>query len=703
MLSTSLNLRLLTRSCGLGRLAALLRHHGNRWSPNRVGIACWTFAMLAVLFQPQTLAAAEEIKSGWLNPFAWTESDRSSKDKETSVDKEESRFKKVATKLNPFHLPDDGPAIAPAVKVAEHKKPAGKSSAGWNPFRWSNAPADQADASTGATERVGSGGLAATQIGSIPQSQSFQQLPPVDAGSVNQTAYQYGHQQWPVGDTRANAQQSSETDLPNPFAWSNAAPPTSVSIHPPSMSSIAEKARQPWQWTNSLQGRGKPQGITAPELPSIRGAIVKALQWSDQPEETPESLAASNIPPAKASHEELVEWERDHLPWIRPFYWADLDASELAQRRELASSQSSTVEGEIPFQSGVPAGFIIATDNPTNQVSPVAAMFQGGEVLPQPGVQFPDGSSNAEEDPFAGGEKEDLDGEGKGTLAEAESLGEAPVDNSLQFLRADTVLLKPGQFQFDYGFTYSKFDTVLPVIVTSGPTSSVELADFHIRELRVPLEIRYGLARRVQVFVNVPFGWVNTEFSIPGFEDFENDGGLGDIVFGSSILLRDNDPCNKPDTILTLSAVAPTGDEPFTPAGLSPSSPTLGGGTWSLGANMLFIQNYDPVVVFYGFGTRQHFEGEINGQDFLPGGEYNYQFGVGFGINRHVTFSTRFNGAYVTEADLNGQRVRGTIQEPMVLSMAMTVAKNKKLVEPFIDFGLTDDATDARFGITWTR
>jgi hypothetical protein len=39
----------------------------------------------------------------------------------------------------------------------------------------------------------------------------------------------------------------------------------------------------------------------------------------------------------------------------------------------------------------------------------------------------------------------------------------------------------------------------------------------------------------------------------------------------------------------------------------------------------------------------------------------------------------------------------------MTLTLAMTVAKCKKLVEPFIDFGLTDDAVDARFGITWTR
>ena len=284
--------------------------------------------------------------------------------------------------------------------------------------------------------------------------------------------------------------------------------------------------------------------------------------------------------------------------------------------------------------------------------------------------------------------------------SEAESIGEAPVDNSLQFLRADTVLLDPGEFQYEYGLIYSKFDFDFPIVL-GGPT--VANADFHIREMRVPLEVRYGLARRVQLFVNVPFGWSNTELNFPGFEDFENDGGLGDIVFGGSFLLRDNDPCNKPDAILTLSSVAPTGNEPFTPAGVSPSSPSLGSGVWSMAANLLFIQNYDPVVVFYGFGTRHSFEGELDNRDFKPGGEYNYQFGVGFAVNRHITFSTRFNGAYVSDVRLDGDRVPGTTQEPILLSLAMTVSKNKKLIEPFVDFGLTDDATDVRFGITWTH
>ena len=41
-----------------------------------------------------------------------------------------------------------------------------------------------------------------------------------------------------------------------------------------------------------------------------------------------------------------------------------------------------------------------------------------------------------------------------GSLAEADLLCEQPQDNRLQFLQADTVLLEPGEVQFDIGVAY---------------------------------------------------------------------------------------------------------------------------------------------------------------------------------------------------------------------------------------------------------
>ena len=285
-------------------------------------------------------------------------------------------------------------------------------------------------------------------------------------------------------------------------------------------------------------------------------------------------------------------------------------------------------------------------------------------------------------------------------IIEAETLGAEPEDNySLQFLRADTVLLSPGEMQFDYGFTYQLLDIDIPVVNSS---SLVELARFRQRELLTPLEVRYGFTRKLQLFANAPFGWSNVELNWSEVEDFENDGGFGDLTFGGTFLLREGNHCCS-DIVWTNACTAPTGLDPFVPITGVPNAPSLGNGVWSLSSSLLFIRTYDPLVVFYGFGTRQSFRRDVNGQDFEPGQEYNYQMGVGFAVNSKVTFSTRFSGAYVTEARFDDERILGSIQEPMVVQFALTVAQCKGLVEPFVDFGLTDESIESRFGVIWTR
>ena len=127
-------------------------------------------------------------------------------------------------------------------------------------------------------------------------------------------------------------------------------------------------------------------------------------------------------------------------------------------------------------------------------------------------------------------------------------------------------------------------------------------------------------------------------------------------------------PCNwprRPQTslyvIANISATAPTGGDPFTAAvGLAPTAPSLGQGFWSVSGSLLCIKPYDPIVFFYGIGTERFFEREFLGLEIRPGAQYTYNFGVGFAVNERVTLSTRFNGAYVEELEVNGERRFGT-------------------------------------------
>ncbi len=290
------------------------------------------------------------------------------------------------------------------------------------------------------------------------------------------------------------------------------------------------------------------------------------------------------------------------------------------------------------------------------------------------------------------------------SLAQADKLGNKPEDNTLEFLRTQTVLLKPGDSQCDVGLNYFFTDTSFPVLLTDG-TNIVGVTDasFRVRQLTVPIEYRTGLTKRVQGFIGAPIGWSNTQLTFAQFEDFRNDGGLGDLNFGLTMQLKDA-AVDCPYWVATVSGTAPTGGDPFTGiAGLAPSAPSLGQGFWSLTGTLLFIQPYDPVVLFYGLGMEHFFPHDYIGAEFNPGNQYNYTFGVGFAVNDRVTLSGRFRGTYQDEIEVNGRRILDTNTEPISLRFSATISRPcDRIVEPFVEFGLTDAATDVFFGVTWT-
>jgi hypothetical protein len=309
------------------------------------------------------------------------------------------------------------------------------------------------------------------------------------------------------------------------------------------------------------------------------------------------------------------------------------------------------------------------------------------------------------DDEAADGESAGEGTDGEGGLAEAEQLGREPEDNTLEFLRTETVLLKPGDTQCDVGLNYLLTETEFPILLADDMANivGVDEVSFRIRELTLPIEYRMGLHPRVQGFIGAPIGWSNTQLTLDTFEAFQNDGGFGDIDFGLTMQLHEA-TANKPYVIANISATAPTGGDPFSAAvGLAPTAPSLGQGFWSVSGSLLCIKPYDPIVFFYGIGTERFFEREFVGLEIRPGAQYTYNFGVGFAVNERVTLSTRFNGAYTEELEVNGERRFGTNAEPMSIRFSATISQPcDRLVEPFVEFGITDDAVSSFIGVTWT-
>jgi hypothetical protein len=431
--------------------------------------------------------------------------------------------------------------------------------------------------------------------------------------------------------------------------------------------------------------------------------------------------------------------------WLQPFYQTNSAPSSAAgQVNRTARDAAWTAAFLHPFTStasdetvagpqALPAppkllverswdeGWIIrfpSVSNPFLQTQDAARMGAAGagdarlvaflqDQVPEPAdLDAATGESTAQPD---AADESLLAGQGAGeqgpqALADAEQLGREPEDNSLQFLRTATVLLNPGESQCDVGLSYLLTENDFPLLLIDG-MDIVGVADarFRVRELTVPTQYRLGLTKRVQGFLSVPVGWANTQIAVANQEAFENDGGLGDISFGATMQLVDA-TANSPYWVATVASTAPTGGNPIVgTVGLAPSAPSLGQGFWSMSGNLLFIQPYDPVVFFYGLGMEYFFPHDYIGREFQPGKQYSYTFGVGFAVNERVTLSSRFRGSYVEEIEVDGARIFGSNAEPMTLRFSATVSKPcDRIVEPFVEFGLTDDSVSAFFGVTWT-
>ncbi|MGD9724692.1 MAG: hypothetical protein AB7O59_20660 [Pirellulales bacterium] len=285
---------------------------------------------------------------------------------------------------------------------------------------------------------------------------------------------------------------------------------------------------------------------------------------------------------------------------------------------------------------------------------------------------------------------------------EPQTFGQAPVSNALQFLREQDVLLEPGDWQFDTGFAYTLFDDDFPFAVLDGGGNVVGVIQGHIRDrlIYTPLAVRYGWSTNVQLFAALPTGISATQFSVIGDSVTQTTGGIGDLTAGAQLHLL----CGEetfPDVVATLAVTAPTGDF-NAPVGSVIPGAALGQGFWAFGAQLLFINRYDPVIAFYGVGYRHLFEREFDQVLFAPGEQFSYQFGVGFAPNDRVTLSTTFFGFFISNALADRTQILGSNVEPMSLRFAATIVRHEHIVEPFVQVGMTDFAPAASFGVTFT-
>ena len=277
-----------------------------------------------------------------------------------------------------------------------------------------------------------------------------------------------------------------------------------------------------------------------------------------------------------------------------------------------------------------------------------------------------------------------------------EPLGEAPEDNSLLFLRRSTPLLEPGRMAIDYGFRYSWRE--FPGL-SLLPDGSLTTGRVRTRKLTHPLGIRYGLNRRTQLLLNVPVGLAILDRADIARQEATSVYGVGDISFGFNYLLQ-NGSGECPSVIAGFNVIAPTGAHPFE---ASPGPAALGSGFWGVGGSLFVIQQYDPAVVFGGVSYAHQFDRDYLGLTFDPGEIASWSLGAGFAVNSDVTFTSSFQGSYTAKLRANKRSIPNSAAEPMTLrfSLVLTGCKHR-VIEPFVNVGLTPDAPDVDVGVVVT-
>lgn len=291
-----------------------------------------------------------------------------------------------------------------------------------------------------------------------------------------------------------------------------------------------------------------------------------------------------------------------------------------------------------------------------------------------------------------------------GSFGEVEKLGDAPPSSTLEFLRQQAILLKPGQCQFDWGLNYTIFDVraALPEVDSHGNIVGVANERERLQLISIPFAVRYGICDGLQCYVNAPLGWSNTESTADDGQSLTNNFvGLGDLSAGFNCQIMKGCGAYVPDVIASVGFIAPTGHATFATSLLAPNS-ALGQGFWDITCSILAVHTIDPVVFYYGGGYVHRFDASFGDNlDVDPGQEFDYVFGVGFAVNPWVTISGTFIGNYLTRFGVNDVSIPGSDLDLLRFRVSVTVVKDKHICEPFGEIGMTPD-TPSRVGVTFT-
>lgn len=263
-----------------------------------------------------------------------------------------------------------------------------------------------------------------------------------------------------------------------------------------------------------------------------------------------------------------------------------------------------------------------------------------------------------------------------------EPVGEPPPpQETAESFEGRTVLSPQGTFTFEPSLTYSHSAsttvaidgfTVLPAIAVG----LISLRETQRDSVTAAIALRYGLTRRFEVEVKVPYTWreerLKQRETLQGTDFAGVDGstgeGLGDVELGARYQL--NTDREGPIFIAGLRVKTRTGEDPFEVdrrkvfaegqeggvlTEVYTEQPT-GSGFYSVQPSLTWIHSSEPAVLYGSFNYVYNIPRDVGG-DFgriEPGSAAGVSFGMGVALNDRTSFSLGYDHKTVFQTNVEG-------------------------------------------------
>ena len=294
--------------------------------------------------------------------------------------------------------------------------------------------------------------------------------------------------------------------------------------------------------------------------------------------------------------------------WVGRCLLTGLVTAALASRCVLAQDSQGPVNSIYNFMFGAPAATAgtssAAADRPASSLASDLSRPDPYSLSRNPVVLVSDQVASPPNQPAAPPEQQT-------PPPDQQKLGQAPEDYSHQFLRQESVLLKPGEWQLDVGINYTLFDhnyTNVAITQSGGQTITTAVdSRLTSRLLLVPLDSATASSTACR----------------PSWTCLSAGPTCGEFVFrfrrasatgwASATSPRESRgwftraavTADDPDVIATFALHRADGRRQS--AARHPwcrPTPCWAKGSGSGSWNVLFIHTLDPLIVFYGFGSR---------------------------------------------------------------------------------------------------